>query len=115
MSDQTGTVRRYFKAYEDKDRAAIEPLLAAGFTFSSPQDDRISRRAYFDECWPNSATINGFVLERVVENGDEVIVRYRLDMQDGRQMRNMELFRFDNGQIAEVDVYFGRNVQEARP
>ena len=115
MSDQTGTVRRYFKAYEDKDRQAIEPLLAEHFVFSSPQDDRIGRGAYFADCWPNAEQIRSFELERVVGNDDEVIVRYVLEMQDGRRMRNMELFRFENGQIAEIDVYFGRNVEEARP
>ncbi|MCC5980298.1 MAG: nuclear transport factor 2 family protein [Oceanicaulis sp.] len=115
MSGQTDAVKRYFKAYENKDRATIEPLLAAGFTFSSPQDDRIGRDAYFRDCWPNAHSIRSFDLERVVENDDEVVVRYVLEMQDGRWMRNMELFRFEGGQIVEVDVYFGRNVEEVQP
>ncbi|TRO93711.1 nuclear transport factor 2 family protein [Glycocaulis profundi] len=115
MSGQKDAARRYFKAYEDKDRAAIEPLLADSFTFSSPQDDRISRNAYFRDCWPNSAAINGFALERLIENGSEVVVRYLLEMLDGRKMRNVELFRFEAGQIVEVDVYFGRSVEETRP
>ncbi len=115
MTGQTDAVRRYFKAYEDKDRAAIEPLLAAGFTFSSPQDDRIGRGEYFKDCWLNAAQIRSFDLERLVENDDEVVVRYVLEMQDGRRMRNVEVFRFESGQVVEVDVYFGRNVEEVRP
>ncbi|MGY6660826.1 MAG: nuclear transport factor 2 family protein [Glycocaulis sp.] len=111
MTGQTETVRRYFKAYEDTDRQAIEPLLTEGFAFSSPQDDRIGRDAYFRDCWSNAHSIRSFDLERVVENDDEVLVRYLLEMQDGRRMRNVELFRFENGQVAEVDVYFGRNVE----
>src|SRR5262245_60274246 len=52
--DTAGIVRACFTAYERKDRALIELLLAPDFTFSSPLDDCISRERYFERCWPNS-------------------------------------------------------------
>jgi hypothetical protein len=39
-------VRRYFRAYEAKDRKAIESLLTEDFTFSSPLDARIDRAGH---------------------------------------------------------------------
>lgn len=110
MSAQIDAVRRYFKAYETSDRAMIEPLLADGFIFSSPYDDHIGRAAYFARCWPTSEKVRGYTLERLVEDGDEVFVRYLMETIDGKRMRNMELFRFEDGKIMEVDVYFGRNL-----
>lgn len=47
-------VRRYYQAYEDDDRPAIEELLHRGFTFTSPNpdDDQIDRAMYFERRWP---------------------------------------------------------------
>jgi hypothetical protein len=36
--DLLALIRRYYQAYENDDRSAIEPLLHPQFTFSSPQD-----------------------------------------------------------------------------
>jgi ketosteroid isomerase-like protein len=45
-------IRKYFSAYESKDRRALEELLSDEFTFTSPLDDHINRTTYFERCWP---------------------------------------------------------------
>jgi Domain of unknown function (DUF4440) len=50
----TELIRIYFKAYEAKDRSALESTLSDDFTFTSPHDDHIDRATYLERCWPNS-------------------------------------------------------------
>jgi ketosteroid isomerase-like protein len=105
-------VRRYYRAYETKDRSVVEALLSDDFTFTSPLDERIDRATYFAKCWPNSENIRAFTIETLFERGAEIAVRYKLEMLNGARFRNVELFRFAGSQIAEVDVYFGRTIEE---
>jgi hypothetical protein len=48
------TIRAYYRAYEAKDRNALEGLLTPDFRFSSPLDDRIDRGTYLVRCWPTA-------------------------------------------------------------
>lgn len=41
--DRVALIRRYYQAYENDDRPAIEELLHPDFTFTSPDDDRSTR------------------------------------------------------------------------
>jgi ketosteroid isomerase-like protein len=107
--------RRYFAAYETKDRAVLDGLLSDDFTFTSPRDDHIGRAAYFERCWPNSANVRTIAIEKLCEHGPDVFIRYRQELLTGAEFRNMELLRFEGGKLAEVDVYFGRTIREARP
>ena len=44
-------VKDYYAAYEKKDWSMMEPILAEGFTFTSPAgDDRISLALYKERC-----------------------------------------------------------------
>ena len=40
-------IRKYFAAYENKDRMAVESLLTNDFIFTSPYDHRVDRETYF--------------------------------------------------------------------
>lgn len=106
-------VRRYYGAYQSKDRQAIERLLTDDFTFTSPLDDHIDRQRYFERCWPTSETSPAFTIEKLFEQGNEALVRYKAELNSGKVFRNTELLRFDGNKIAEVDVYFGRTLKEA--
>jgi len=64
-------IQKYYAAYEQKDRKAIEPLLTDDFSFSSPHDDHIDRASYFSRCWPNSERIRSFYIEKLFEKGNE--------------------------------------------
>jgi hypothetical protein len=52
--------RACLQAYADKDRAAIEALIADDYHFTSPIDNALDRKTYFELCWPNSKTLTGF-------------------------------------------------------
>ncbi|HEX9167890.1 MAG TPA: hypothetical protein VF886_03050 [Roseiarcus sp.] len=48
--------RRNYLAYVDKDRAAMERLIAEDFHFTSPLDNRLDRKTYFERA---GRTANG--------------------------------------------------------
>ena len=64
------------QAYVDKDRVAIEALIAEDFHFTSPLDNAIDRATYFELCWPNSEAMTGFDLIHAVDNGDQAFITY---------------------------------------
>lgn len=107
MPSNADIIRACFRAYETKNRTAIEPLIAEGFRFSSPYDDRIDRKEYFERCWPNAEFTRAIRLENVVEDGDAVLVLYEFEAQSGARFRNMERLIVKSGRIVEVEVFFG--------
>jgi ketosteroid isomerase-like protein len=103
-------IQKYYAAYEQKDRKAIEPLLTDDFSFSSPHDDHINRASYFSRCWPNSERIRSFYIEKLFEKGNEAFVLYELEPATGAKFRNTEFFRIEGNKIREVEVYFGSSI-----
>jgi len=105
--------RRYYASYETGDRAFIEQNMAEGFTFTSPFDDHIGREEYFARCWPNHASHRKFHFEAIMEEGDVVLVAYRLEMRfpnavhPDASFRNVERMTFEKGKLKSVDVFFG--------
>ena len=106
-NDLLAQARTYYRSYVDKDRAVIEALLAPDFHFSSPLDNRLDRAAYFDRCWPNSNVISEFKLENLVAAGDRVFVTYNGQGEGDKGFRNTEILSFRDGQLVEVQCYFG--------
>jgi len=105
--DRLQLVRECFGAYKSEDRSALERILSEDFTFYSPPDPGIDRARYFERCWPNAARTAAFAFVRLQEVGEEVLVTYELTKADGGRFRNTEIFGFDEGKIAKVEVYFG--------
>jgi len=106
-NDLLARARAYYQSYVDKDRDTIEALLASDFHFTSPLDNRLDRAAYFERCWPNSAVISEFKLVNVVAEGDRVFVTYDGQGEGSRGFRNTEILSFRDGQVVEVQCYFG--------
>ena len=100
-------VRDCFDAYQTSDRGLLEAAFAEDFTFTSQYDDAIDKAQYFERCWPNRHMIRAHYLEAVVEHGDEVFVRDPCTTTDGRDFRNVEVFRFAGGKVRQISVYFG--------
>jgi len=94
-------------AYQQHDRAACEKLLHPGFTFISPQDDRIDRDAYFKRCWPFSDLKPSYQLIEMVNSAHGLYLLYHCTTADQKQFRNVEYFTFKDGQIFSVEVFFG--------
>jgi ketosteroid isomerase-like protein len=104
------TVRNLYAAYIDQRPDLVRPMLTDDFTFSSPRDDHIDRATYFERCWPKEKVFSDFHFEHLVPDGDEVIVGYRAEKLAGGSFRNIETIRFEGDKVAEVTVYFGRDV-----
>jgi ketosteroid isomerase-like protein len=100
-------IRKYFSAYENKDRKAVESLLTDDFVFTSPYDYRIDRETYFKRCWPYSEKSPSYGIEKLFEKGNEVFVLYGCKTKDGGRSRNTEFFIIERNKIKEVEVYFG--------
>ena len=108
-------VRRAYQAYIDKHRAAIEALIGGDFHFTSPRDNRINQKAYFERCWKNSETITGFTFVNLVADGERVFVTYEGRRSTGNPFRNTEIMTLRNGKIVEVEVHFGWSIPHDAP
>jgi len=110
--DRLALIRRYYQAYENGDRPAIEQVLHPGFTFTSPGpgDDRIDRATYFERCWPPHERITTFALLDVCADQTGALVRYRASEFAGPGFANVERLEFRDDLIAHVEVYFGRDL-----
>jgi hypothetical protein len=103
-------VRASYGAYVTKNRAALEPLIADDFHFTSPLDNRIDRATYFTRCWPNSARTEGFDVIHCIPDGDRVLVTYEGRTVGGGRFQNTEILTLRAGQIIDVEVYFGWSI-----
>lgn len=104
-----------YLAYASSDRSANESVIADDLQFTSPLDNRIDRKAYFERCWPNHEGIASFKFVRMIEAGDEVVVTYEGTGVSGRVFRNTEVLTVRAGKIVEVEVYFGWNIPHDAP
>ena len=103
-------IRSYYSAWEQKDWSVVDRLLADSFTFTSPVDDHISKHAFHDRCWGQSAHIKHFDLESVASAGDsDALVKYLCHTTKGTSFRNIEYFRFAGDRITAIECYFGGN------
>jgi ketosteroid isomerase-like protein len=107
--------KRNYLAYVDKDRTAMERLIAEDFHFTSPLDNRIDRKTYFERCWPNSRWIAEFEFIDAVTDKDRVYVTYVGRSDVGRRFQNTELLTVRGGKIVEVEVYFGWSLPHPAP
>lgn len=105
-NDLTTLVRGYYGAFVDKNRDAMEALVAPDFHFTSPLDNHLDRKAFFERCWPNSAVISAFRLMNLVAAGDRVFVTYDGQGERGG-FRNTEILTFRDGRLVDVECYFG--------
>lgn len=103
------TIHRLFEAYLSNRKDIVAAMLADDFTFSSPRDDHIDKNAYFERCWPETPAFRRIEIERLFADGNEVVTGYRAEKIEGGAFRNLELFRFRDGKIAAIEVYFGRD------
>ena len=104
-------IKDYYGAYEKKDWSLMEPILAEGFTFTSPAgDDHINLNLYKERCWPNAYKTKKFDLEKLIIDGDDAYVTYNGWTTDGKLFRNTERFKFKDGKIIENECFFGTGV-----
>ena len=113
--ERIAVARAAYEAYVTKDRAAIDSVIAEDFHFTSPLDNRLDRKTYFERCWPNSKAIEGFEYVYLVADADRVFVTYEGRAAGGRRFRNTEILTIRNGKITEAEVYFGWSIPHPAP
>jgi ketosteroid isomerase-like protein len=102
-------VRKWYKAWVDKDERQFEALMADNFTFTSPSgDDHISRATFKTQCWDTQAKlIERSDLERVFTSGNEAFVKYLCHTTTGKSFRNVEYLRVRDEKVEALECYFG--------
>jgi SnoaL-like domain len=115
QDDPISVAKKSYRAYADKDRSAIERLIADGFHFTSPLDNRIDRNTYLERCWPNSAQIADFKFDHLVQHGERVFVTYECTNTSGKSFRNTEILTVRQGKLVDVEVYFGWSLPHPAP
>jgi ketosteroid isomerase-like protein len=101
-------VRKYYSGWKTKDWSTIESLLAADFTFTSPNnDDHIDQHAFKKKCWPEAGWIEHFEVEVVIGQAEDVFAKYLCQTKEGKLFRNTEYFRITDGKIRAIECYFG--------
>ncbi|SFR95093.1 SnoaL-like domain-containing protein [Dyella sp. OK004] len=115
LKNTADIARASYLAYANHDRAAIEALIAEGFHFTSPLDNRLDRATYFERCWPNSEHISAFDFIEVVPHGEHVFVVYEGNDVRGHRFRNTERLTIRGDKIVEAEVYFGWSIPHDAP
>lgn len=102
-------VRQWYAAWDKKDLAAFNNLLADDFTFSSAAgDDHISKSAFRTQCWDTQVNfIQHFDLERITTGPGDAFVKYLCHTKNGKSFRNVEYLRIRNGKLESIECYFG--------
>ena len=107
----TEVVRAAFDAYLAQDQHTATRLLAEDFVFTSPQDDHIDKAAYLERCFPTAVRLVAQeILELVGTEGDGVFILYEYELTTGARHRNIEFITVREGQLVEVQVFFGGRV-----
>jgi ketosteroid isomerase-like protein len=114
-ADPIAVARKSYQAYVDKDRAAIESVIADDFRFTSPLDNRLDRATYFSRGWPNSEKIAAFEFINLVADGERVFVTYEGRSTNGKGFRNTEILTVRDGKISDAEVYFGWTIPHEAP
>jgi ketosteroid isomerase-like protein len=94
------------------DRQTLDIILADDFTFTSPNDDHLTKLQYWEICWANQNQIENIEIEVILTNNREGFIRYVGQQKDGSNFRNTEYYQFENGKIRSVEVYFGRTLND---
>jgi ketosteroid isomerase-like protein len=108
--DAASLVKACLQAYVDKNRAAIEALIADDFHFTSPLDNALDRATYFERCWPNSEWMVSVDVIHQALNGNRAFIVYESTTSTGKRLRNCELHTARDGQLISAEVYFGWNL-----
>ncbi len=113
--DPLDVARACLKAYVEKDRAAMESLLADDFRFTSPIDNALDRATYLERCWPNSKWMEAFDSIYELEWGERAFLVYEARTSTGKRFRNSEVHTVRGGQLTAIEVYFGWELPHRAP
>ncbi|MET0860825.1 MAG: nuclear transport factor 2 family protein [Microbacterium sp.] len=106
-TSSTDTVAQFMRAFQEQDRPTAESLMADDFVFTSPQDDHLDKAQWLERCFPTADHFDSASTTlQLLEADGLVLHRYEYRV-DGTRYRNVEASRVIDGQVHEVEVYFG--------
>ena len=102
-------IRKWYKAWVEKDEDQFEALMTDNFTFTSAAgDDHISKSTFKTQCWDTQAKlIERSDLERVITSGNEGFVKYLCHTTNGKSFRNVEYLLVKDRKVEALECYFG--------
>lgn len=112
--DYHQAIRDYYRAYQERDRATLETLLAPDFHFISAFGEYRDRDAMLDEIWPHVGQTWATNL-RIFGKEPEFVAVYeheRTPNMTQPPMTMAEYIRFEGGRIAAIEVFVGRPLEE---
>ena len=103
------TVRRWYKAWQQKDWGPVDALMAENFAFTSAAgDDHISKSTFKKQCWETQiGFVDHFEIEQLFARDNEVFVKYLCRTKNGKSFRNVEYIRVRNDKVESIECYFG--------
>lgn len=102
------TALAQFAAYRVGDRQAAKMLLSDDMTFNSPQDDHLGKAAFLESCFPTAERYLRHEITAAVEiEPGTVMLRYTAQPRHEPPFSNVELVKVVDGQITEIELYFG--------
>ena len=110
--DYRKAIERYYRAYRDRDRESLSLLLKPNFHFVSSFGEYRDRDAMLDEIWPAVGRTWATRL-RIFGQVPEFVVLYEHESVpevDRAGMSMAEYIRFEDEQIAEIEVFEGRSL-----
>lgn len=114
--DYHDAIKRYYRAYRDRDRESLRSLLTADFHFVSSFGEYRDRDAMLDEIWPAVGQAWAVNL-RIFGQGPEFVVLYEHDCAPGvagPRLSMAEHLCFEGERIAKLEVFQGRSVSSVR-
>ena len=103
-------VRKWYKAWVDKDEGQFEDLMTDNFTFTSAAgDDHISRSTFKTQCWDTQAKlIERSDLERVMACGNEAFVKYLCHTTNAvNHFETWNISGISDSKLGALECYFG--------
>jgi hypothetical protein len=110
--DYIAAIERYYRAYRERDRQALQALLTPRFHFVSAFGEYADRDAMLDEIWPGVGQSWATSL-RIFGQGPEFVVLYQHENAPGVDRPSLsmaEYVRFEGERIAEIEVFMGHQV-----
>lgn len=111
--DYLGAIERYYRAYRDRDRKALQALLTRDFRFISSFGEFDDRDTMLDRIWPHVGR-SWATNPKVIGDGPELVAFYEHETAPGVEQpraRMAERIRFEGERIAEIEVFIGRPLE----
>ena len=110
--DYQEAIKRYYRAFQDRDRESLRSVLAPTFHFVSSFGEYHDRDSMLDAIWPAVGQVWATNL-RIFGEGPDFVVLYEHESAPGVERPCMcmaEYVRFEGEQIVEIEVFVGRPV-----